>query len=71
MPLASIITHGQSAPCAIGIVGFNVINLSDGFFFFFFFVFLSAVTVDCVCNISRDLFVTCVSIVSIGTSKTC
>lgn len=69
MPLASIITHGQSAPCAIGIVGFNVINLSDGFFFFF--VFLSAVTVDCVCNISRDLFVTCVSIMSIGTSKTC
>lgn len=46
MPLASIITHRQSAPCAIGIVGFNVLNLSDGFFLFL--VFLSAVTVDCV-----------------------
>lgn len=34
MPLASIITHRQSAPCAIGIVGFNVINLSDVIFSF-------------------------------------
>lgn len=45
MPLASIITHGQSAPCAIGIVGFNVINLSDGFFFFF------CIFVSCNCRL--------------------